>query len=234
MNKVAVVLACLACVGHGHQVQTSPRSKALAQLLLASNPEDAFKPSTPGGLNRRDLIARAGAGLAALSAAQAATAKSGDFGTLNFFSATGQATLSDPYQPSGTKGGKNAEQGTGYGVGAGEGKVILKGYKADYKEEKMYFGRAEAKFLACQPNVDAGIWYLVGDDLREEAGKLRKSMKIITSVTNTKAATKGYDKFILAFEQLNDAAKLKKDAIAKQKYEEAKVALTEWKGIVGL
>merc|ERR1719265_66136 len=182
MNKVTAVLACLACVGHGHKFEYKWMTKALAQLLLATSPEDAFKPSSPGGMSRRDLIARAGAGLVALSAAQAATAKSGDFGTLNFFSATGQATLSDPYQPSGVTGGKNADQGSDFGVGVGEGKAVVAGFRkqADATEKAMY-AKSEKRVRETAPNVDAGVFYLVGDDFRLEANKMRKTMKIIST-----------------------------------------------------
>mmetsp|Transcript_109633 Transcript_109633/g.194422 ORF Transcript_109633/g.194422 Transcript_109633/m.194422 type:complete len:218 (+) Transcript_109633:64-717(+) len=61
MPRVAFMLACLACVGCGRQLQssieqllrdTSPEGqetlKALSTLLLASHPEAAFNPSNPG------------------------------------------------------------------------------------------------------------------------------------------------------------------------------------------
>merc|ERR1719265_1333919 len=143
-------------------------------------------------MSRRDLMARAGAGLAALSAAQAANAKSGDFGVLNFFSATEQATLSDPYQPSGVKGGKNTDEGTAFGVGAGDGKAVVAGFRkqADSTEKAM-FAKSEKRVRETAPNVDAGVFYLVGDDFRLEANKMRKTMRVIsTTADNKKAALK--------------------------------------------
>mmetsp|Transcript_118563 Transcript_118563/g.215636 ORF Transcript_118563/g.215636 Transcript_118563/m.215636 type:complete len:170 (+) Transcript_118563:90-599(+) len=55
MQKVALVLTCMACIAHGQREQTAAEpSETLAQLLLALNPEAAFNPSgTPMLANSR-------------------------------------------------------------------------------------------------------------------------------------------------------------------------------------
>jgi len=83
MNKIAFVLACLACAGLGRRVQSSASAEqagaegagALANLLLASGSDSAFNPSAPGvgTLSRRQaLLAVPAAALLLPSAAQAA------------------------------------------------------------------------------------------------------------------------------------------------------------------
>mmetsp|Transcript_157968 Transcript_157968/g.294693 ORF Transcript_157968/g.294693 Transcript_157968/m.294693 type:complete len:265 (-) Transcript_157968:52-846(-) len=83
MNKIAFVLACLACAGLGRRVQSSASGEqagaegagALANLLLASGSDSAFNPSAPGAgtLSRRQaLLAVPAAALLLPNAAQAA------------------------------------------------------------------------------------------------------------------------------------------------------------------
>mmetsp|Transcript_145686 Transcript_145686/g.256910 ORF Transcript_145686/g.256910 Transcript_145686/m.256910 type:complete len:152 (+) Transcript_145686:92-547(+) len=47
MQRITIVLACLACAGHCQRMQ-SEDTQALARFLLAANPEGAFNPSSPG------------------------------------------------------------------------------------------------------------------------------------------------------------------------------------------
>jgi len=51
MQRIALVLSCLACAGLGQRVQSSVRqlddTKALARFLMAANPASGFNPSGP-------------------------------------------------------------------------------------------------------------------------------------------------------------------------------------------
>mmetsp|Transcript_28364 Transcript_28364/g.52018 ORF Transcript_28364/g.52018 Transcript_28364/m.52018 type:complete len:147 (+) Transcript_28364:85-525(+) len=52
MQKVAIVLSCLACAGLGQRMQSSLEqsedTRALARFLLAANAASGFNPSVPG------------------------------------------------------------------------------------------------------------------------------------------------------------------------------------------
>ena len=75
---------------------------------------------------RRDLFARAAAGVAGLSAVQGASAKAGQFSKLDIFSIAGQPAISSPYQPGGPQGGG---PGTTYGYKKSDGPILADGYK---------------------------------------------------------------------------------------------------------
>ena len=74
---------------------------------------------------RRELFARAGAAVVGFSAAQAASAKAGQFSKIDIFSLAGQEAISSPYQPGGPASGPDAT----FGYKKSAGAILAKGYE---------------------------------------------------------------------------------------------------------
>ena len=74
---------------------------------------------------RRELFARAGAAVVGFSAAQAASAKAGQFSKIDIFSLAGQESISSPYQPGGPTSGPDAT----FGYKKSAGQMLAKGYE---------------------------------------------------------------------------------------------------------
>lgn len=226
MNKAFIALACVVCAGHAWEASQNQ----LAKLLMALEPSDGFKPSSQGGMNRRELLARAGAGLAALSAAQAANAKQGEFSGVDFAS---ESSGSLPYRASGKPLNQNEDGGAAFGFEIAEGKPIDLGWRKDPKLALGVFETNEKVFLGIQGYINEKEWWSAGDELRTQSYALRTAMKQISKDSkSTKVSMQAYEKFWDHVDNsLGGAFRAKKPAAAQKAYDKALTLLSDWKKV---
>mmetsp|Transcript_51691 Transcript_51691/g.89815 ORF Transcript_51691/g.89815 Transcript_51691/m.89815 type:complete len:228 (+) Transcript_51691:96-779(+) len=225
MNKTAVILACLVCAGQAR----APSQDKLAKLLLALQPSDGFKPMTPGNMNRRELLSRASAGLAGMAFAQKAFAKQGEFSGIDALS-TGAFSI--PYRTGDAPVVGDERTGASFGLPKEEGEPIDQGWRKDQVDlMKADLAESEVKFAQVGKYVDEGSWFNAGDDLREQAYTMRKSMKQITELVNKKPVTKAYDTFWDSVGTLGVAIRNKDLKRSQKDYAKALALYGEWKKI---
>ena len=109
---------------------------------------------------RRELLARVGAALGAMSAVGGASAKKGEFGKVGIF---GMSDLSSPYVPGGPKGcsPERADScGATFGY-ASNGTPLAQGYKSDVGREKLAFEESARRISSLQPQIDSKTWWFV-------------------------------------------------------------------------
>lgn len=224
MSKFAIFLTCLAYAGHARE------PSQLAKLLLALEPSHGFKASSPGAMNRRDLLARASAGLAGLTAAQAASAKQGEFSGVDF-SSTESGSL--PYRGGSAPLNQNEDGGAGFGFALVEGQPITKGFRKDLKCAKIDFEVSEEIFRALKVYVDAKEWFTAGDDLRSQVYTFRTSMKQITDYgpKEGKDTKKAYTAFWSQIGALDVAFRNKDPERSTKAYARALELLETWKKV---
>mmetsp|Transcript_31060 Transcript_31060/g.54908 ORF Transcript_31060/g.54908 Transcript_31060/m.54908 type:complete len:229 (-) Transcript_31060:402-1088(-) len=226
MNKTAIILACLVCAGQARELMSQDK---LAKLLLALQPSDGFKPMTPGNMNRRELLSRASAGLAGMAFAQKAFAKQGEFSGVDALS-TGAFSI--PYRTGDAPVVGDERTGASFGLPKEEGEPIDQGWRKDQLDlMKADLAESEVKFAQVGKYVDEGSWFNAGDDLREQAYTMRKSMKQLTDLVNKKPVTKAYDTFWDSVGVLGVAIRNKDLKRSQKDYAKALALYGEWKKI---
>jgi len=184
------------------------------------------QPST-----RRELFARAGAAVVGFSAAQAASAKAGQFSKIDIFSLAGQEAISSPYQPGGPASGPDAT----FGYKKSQGAILAKGYEADVTREKAAFD-VSVKIITTQgPNIESKTWWLVRDNLRGQAYNMKANMLAINKALGDKGkkdADAAYKKFWSEIDQLDLACKKKELALAQKEYGDVLDALKAYQALV--
>jgi len=229
MSKIAIFLACMVCAG-----QAAPSQEKLAKLLMALQPSDAFKPMTPGNMNRRELLSRASAGLAGMAFAQKAFAKQGEFSGIDALS-TGAFSI--PYRTGDAPVVGDERTGASFGLPNVEGEPIDAGWRANKDQVdlmKTDLASSEVKFADVGKYVDAGSWFNAADDLREQAYTMRKSMKQLTEIVNKKPVTKAYDAFWDEVGVLGATIRQKDLEKSKKNYAKALAAYDAWKKAAAL
>merc|ERR1711971_465777 len=152
-------------------------------------------------MTRRDMLARAGAGAAAvLGASQSANAKAGSFGKFDTrvwglgLAPETADPISTPYQKGGgNKGGPNAA----FGYAKSEGDFLSEGWKKNLKTELDSLAQQEKMIKSILPQIEAETWFLARDNLRELTYPMKKNMKRINSQSqDPKKAKKAYGVFV--------------------------------------
>jgi len=224
MNKTAIILACLVCAGQAREPLSQDK---LAKLLLALQPSDGFKPMTPGNMNRRELLSRASAGLAGMAFAQKAFAKQGEFSGIDALS-TGAFSI--PYRTGDAPVVGDERTGASFGLPKEEGEPIDQGWRKDQADlMKTDLTESEEKFALVGKYVDQGSWFNAGDDLREQAYTMRKSMKQLTAIANSKAVSKKYDAFWDQVGSLGTVLRQKNLEKSQKEYAKALALYQDWK-----
>merc|ERR1719198_359650 len=181
-----------------------------------------------GSSTRRELVAKVGAAMVGVAAADSASAKAGQFGKLGVF---GQEDLSSPYQP-------NARLGFGgptYGYEKSEGPILATGYEADVTREKAAFVESSKRISSLQPKIDSKTWWFVRDELRIQAYVMRSSMLAMNKVMSPEAkavATKAYKKYWSEVEAFDLACAKKEPALANKEYGDVLAALKTYTALI--
>lgn len=180
---------------------------------------------------RRELLARVGAALGAMSAVGGASAKKGEFGKVGIF---GMSDLSSPYVPGGPKGcsPERADScGATFGYAA-NGTPLAQGYQSDVGREKLAFEESARRISSLQPKIDSKTWWFVRDELRIQAYNMRSSMKALNGVAADKAAAqKAYQKYWVEVEQFDLACNKKEAALANKKFADVLAALKAYRDV---
>jgi len=180
---------------------------------------------------RRELLARVGAALGAMSAVGGASAKKGEFGKVGIF---GMSDLSSPYVPGGPKGcsPERADScGATFGY-ASNGTPLAQGYKSDVGREKLAFEESARRISSLQPQIDSKTWWFVRDELRIQAYNMRSSMRALNGVAADKAAAeKAYKKYWVEVEQFDLACNKKEAALANKKFADVLAALKAYREV---
>jgi len=182
--------------------------------------------------SRRQLFARAGAAVFGLSAAQAASAKSGEFSKLSVFDIVGEPSLSSPFQAGGPQG---AGPGTTYGYKKSDGPILASGYTSDVTREKAAFLVSEKILREQGPNIDSKTWWLVRDNLRGQAYNMKANMIAINDVLPADkkvAAKKAYSKVWSEINSLDLACVKKEYDLAKKEYGDVLDALAAYDKVI--
>jgi len=181
--------------------------------------------------SRREVFARAGAALFGFSAAQAASAKAGQFSKIEIFSVIGEPGISSPYQPGGPKAGPEAT----FGYAKTEGEFVANGYEADVAREKAAF-KVSADIVASQgKNVESKTWWLVRDNLRGQAYNMKANMLAINKqlpADKKAAAAKAYATLWKEVDALDLACKKKEPALAQKEYADVLAALKDYQALI--
>merc|ERR1719230_1545432 len=152
--------------------------------------------------SRREVFTRAGAAIFSFSAAQAASAKAGQFSKLSVFDLVGEASISSPFQNGGPKPAQieTIEKGIStYGFAKSDGPILADGFREDVEREKKAFLVSAQIVKAQGPLLESKTWWLVRDNFRGQAYNMKSNMLALNKVQEptTKAkADKAYAKFV--------------------------------------
>merc|ERR1719230_1201999 len=111
--------------------------------------------------SRREVFTRAGAAIFSFSAAQAASAKAGQFSKLSVFDLVGEASISSPFQNGGPKPAQidTIEKGVStYGFAKSDGPILANGFRDDVEREKKDFLKSVAIVKSQGPLLESKTW----------------------------------------------------------------------------
>lgn len=175
-------------------------------------------------LTRAAVLARAGAGVAALTAAASgASAKAGQFAKASLFGFdTSSPYVGEKVVPGTTTAGsayvENTQATYGYKP---TGEFLAKGYTQDVTREKKVFEKTSKLMSSLQSDIDSKTWWKVRDQLRgTDVYSMRSSMLSINGALpddKKAAAAKAYKKYWQEVEALDLACVKKEQALATKK-----------------